>query len=124
MDKINNINSIVNILRQRSAKRSAVDTKNKAAKTDNGQKLESKQAISQEQLIKAIQTRIAKTNKDTDGYREKVMAIIAESIVTWEFGENIINDPGFSSLVNNIIDSYKAEPVIAGKIDNIISKYN
>lgn len=123
MDKINNINSIVSILRDRVGKRSVDNTKKKAsAKTENGVKTSRKEPVKQDALIDTIQYRISKSNKNSANHREIVMTIIAESIIANEFGQNIVNDPDFGNLINNIIDGYKSESGILKKIDHIISK--
>jgi len=122
MDKINNINGVVNILRQKISERSAVDSKKKVSTKTNDVKIHKTEPIKQDDLIKSIQSRLSKTNKDADNHREVVMSIIAESIITWEFGENILNDPGFSVLLNNVLDSYNTEPIISQKLNNIIDR--
>ena len=125
MDKINNINGIVNILRDRGENRSVGNAKKKdSAKTENGVKANRKEAVNPNVLIDTIQSRIKKSNKNATNYREVVMTILAESIIANEFGQNIVNDPNFYNLVNNVVDGYKSEASILKKIDDFISKIN
>ena len=124
MDKIRNINSVVSILRKKISERSPVANKQKTASSSNDKKIHKNEAIDKETLFKSIKSRIAKTDKKAANHNDIVMTIIAESIVTWEFGDRIMNDPSFDSLINNVIDSYKSEPNISNKIENILNEYS
>ena len=125
MDKINNINSIVSILRNQISKQQVKTAKNKnSTKPNDDVKVNRKEPVSQSALIDTIQSRIskAKANKSSENYREVVMKIIAESIITNEFGTDIVNDTEFDNLINNVVDGYISESSILKKIDNIITK--
>lgn len=122
MDKINNINSVVAALRKQISKRSAADIKkNSSTKTTTQIKGRKNEPISEDSILNAIQSRISKIQLDTENQREELMVIIAETIVTSEFGSGIINDPNYDTLISEIVNGYKSEPLISNKLDQIIN---
>lgn len=58
--------------------------------------------ISQTELKKRITDRLKKTSPDTPQSIQKSKEIFLESVILWEFGENLINDPSFPVLIEKI----------------------
>jgi hypothetical protein len=58
--------------------------------------------ISQTELKKKITDRLKNTNPDDRQSMQKSKEIFLESVILWEFGESLINDPSFPVLINKI----------------------
>lgn len=101
MDKINNINGIVGILRSQFSSKLAKNRKNKHTDTDKGTQLDTKKSVSD--LERLVVEKIGRLDQETD-FQNASTRILVEAILEWEFGEKILNDPEYTNLLNNVVE--------------------
>jgi len=106
MDKINGINALVSILRGQITR----TTEKKIRSTSNKRAMEAKSKGKQspKELDSLITSKINKLNCDKEEFQIETLKVIVESILAWEFGDEILTDPEFEVLVNNITDNIEA----------------
>jgi len=100
MDKINSINALTGIFRSQLARKA--DKKSGTASSGGGATARSHNKPSVDQLDSLITNKIKKLNSEEEGFENKSIQIIIESILSWEFGDELLNDPDFGGLVRKI----------------------
>lgn len=107
MDSIRRINELVALLRSGlSPDKSQLSTKQPATAAHSGQRLSSKRAetdrsLDISELKKRVLDRISLlTPEQQKG--EKAVQIFIESVLAWEFGNELQNDPRFHSIAQEI----------------------
>lgn len=124
MDKIGNINHIIEIIRShtKSGVSEAKNNKNTSAKIQPPTR---PKKISAEELKRNISQKLKAAAKNPD-FTSKSKDIFLESIILWEFGNQLVNNPLFTEIrtrVRQTIDSNaKATEKLEKLIDQLTSK--
>ena len=121
MDKLRSITKIMEIVRSQISNRSSSTTRNKSPVTKN-KKVEPRQKrISQDELKDNIAKKLKSLDaEDTNSALPK--EILLESIILWEFGEQISNDPFFSELKSKITSAINENKEASDKLDKVIEQ--
>ena len=120
MDKIQNISQIMEIVRSQISNKSSSNTKKGAVNLKTKQAGKHKR-ISQDELKNNISKRIKSLN-NSETRDDSAREIFLESIILWEFGENIANDPFFAELKSKILLALKENKETSAKLDKIIEQ--
>ena len=117
MDPVNSLNNIIKTLRQRLHNQDATKLKNKKTTTSN--KAEKKDKISLQELkINTINK--AKAVDPENKNPQLKTQILLESILIWEFGEELINDPQFEPMRRDIQDAIASDPSLVEKLNSLL----
>lgn len=125
MDKINRLNNIVSILRDqiRNKKSANKSSASKLSGKDN-REVNTSSAVSNEDIEQQIRRKLQKLDKHAVNYNEKASKIVIESILSMEFGENIINDREFSEFLNSVYENFRANKNTHEKLNQLIGNLN
>lgn len=111
MDPIKPLDGLTEILRKRIAEEIAakgnVSVTRKSA--DGHQETQPASRPTTEVLRKKIATALESLDPDDPKREQKIVHIFVENTLSWQFGSELINDPGFSMLVNDISDALEPE---------------
>ena len=118
MDKINKLNSVVNILRSQLTR--TQEDKSKKAPLPKGKAATAPRPDIKE-LERQVINRIGKINPDADDYKHRSIRVLVESILVWEFGDEILNDPDCDVLLGNIVEGLDASD-ITGLVDQFLKQ--
>lgn len=101
IDKVTKISTLASLLRSEIAQNAG--KKNRAASSGmEGGKSATNGKPGARELDQQIVSKIKRLDTDDSQFRSRAMKIIVESILTWEFGDHIANDPEFSGLIDKI----------------------
>lgn len=106
MDPINNLNQIMQVLRQRLAQKPEQKNRVSGSKTaaDNRVTASKAQKASTEEVIQGIARRINALSPD-DRHGPAAVKIFVESVLIWEFGDELTQDAAFSELATEVQNS-------------------
>lgn len=122
MDPINHLSKIAEQLR-----RQAVDTASNAGKRDKTTSGSSALAgstgrVSVEELQQKIRDRIRNLGNAQSDRKKQATRVFVESVLAWEFGEEISSDPRFYTLVEHVQSAMESDASIGNSIDMMIDK--
>lgn len=63
-----------------------------------------------------VVTQIKGISKDDPKRSHKAVTLFVENILAWQFGDELLNDPGFSGLVENVVEVLEKEPAIVQQL--------
>ena len=123
MDPINSLDQMTELLRKRIAtevsNKSTVVPKGKDTSV-SGRAIPSR--ISSEELNTKIVSQIRQIGPDDARRNQKMMHIFLENVLTWQFGEELLNDSDFSRLVDEVKDVLEKEPSVMQLFDQAYFK--
>lgn len=119
------VNGLVQILRQKLSERpSSVDNKHIAksssSKTDTSSHSETK--LSVDQVKRKIGERVKSLSED-DYQPTHAAQIFVESIITWEFGDQLLQDPKFGELSKDVVNTLSEHPVVWKQMQRMLSEF-
>ena len=109
MDPINPFDGLAELLRRRVANEGSVKGKAPGAK-DVARTHASEQRTSPEALRRKIEHAIEGIDPDDPARGKKAARLFVENVLTWQFGEALINDPGFAALVEEVQTTLELAP--------------
>lgn len=123
MDPINRLNSLTELIRKRVASEAA-------AKREGRPPLQQRNAAQtggpERADIAALRNRISDTvraiNPDDPGRNQKAMQAFVENVLAWQFGDNILNDPGFTNLVAEVQAMLEKDSATAGVFEAMMTE--
>jgi hypothetical protein len=105
MNPINSLDSIAEIIRRRASS----DLTTKLSSNSSSSQTESKRqayVAAKQQTAEVVKLKIVEAikliDKNDKNRNKKSMNIFVENVLLWQFGEELINDPAFSQLVNEV----------------------
>lgn len=70
-----------------------------------------------EQIVRALES----VDVDDPACTKKTMRIFIESVLAWQFGAEMLADPGFANLIAEVQESMAKEPAVAAALTRFIS---
>jgi len=120
MDPIKPLNGLTEILRKQIASEVAAKGGARAAgKSTPVQQNQLAQRSSTSALRHKIAEVVASLDPDDPRRKQKVVRIFVENTLSWKFGSELINDPGFSTLVDDVSEALESE---AGMIEQLVKE--
>ncbi len=121
MDKINQINSIFKIARSQLFKqaKTGLSATDKKTKTSAKKKIKK---ISSNELKKSISEKLQSLDKKNDDYMQQSSNVFLESVLLWEFGEEIINAPEFHQMLDKINNAIHSNKESSDKFSRLIKQ--
>ena len=119
MDRISGLNQIIEVLRKNIGKsRSGTTERSKTKTSDSHVETNSTSQLSIEELEIRIIERVKSVDIDEKSGKTKAYIFI-ESVLAWEFGEDILNDPGFHDLVSRVAESIQSVEHVDKKLNQL-----
>lgn len=118
MDPIKPLNALTEILRKQIASEvAAKGGAQVAGKSTHLQQNQLTQRLSTSALRHKIAETVATLDPDDPRRKQKVVRIFVENALSWKFGSELMNDPGFSTLVDDVSEALEGE---AGVIEQMV----
>lgn len=108
MNPINPLGRLAEILRKRVSNEPAI--KGKATKQQVTKSSVSTLRAAPGELQKRISQSIAAIDINDPMRGNKATRIFVEQVLTWQFGDNMLNDPGFARLVEDVQQTLEQDP--------------
>ncbi len=119
MDPVNGISQIVQILRRKLADRATPRVAGDA--TSMAPDRAPAQKASAEEVRRKISARIQRlTIEERKGPR--AAQIFVESIIAWEFGDEVLQDPKFADLAKEVFDTIAADAQISARLKTLLGQ--
>lgn len=123
MDPLGSLDSIAELIRRRvsEAKSNNIDK----TYSDKLSQARQKHAIAKEKTAESVRLKIVKEVKAIDSHDskkpQKTMGIFVENVLLWQFGEDLINDPNFINLVDDVSSALLKETSIIDELNKFVS---
>jgi hypothetical protein len=126
MERINALTQIMQIL-QRQLSGSETSKTRATKKTTSAETNTTGQSAISTTSIKQLETRIAdrvKTiNQDDDQWYNKAGRIFVDSVLAWEFGEDIVQDSRFTDMSQKILETLNTHQKTQAKLHSLLDKF-
>ncbi|MET4025767.1 hypothetical protein ABIE59_001292 [Marinobacter sp. MBR-99] len=99
MDPVSSINQVIQTLRQRLSERAPAASGGKASKAQ-GPAAGRSTRLSKTDIQRKIAEAIKSASSDDEQHRAE---IFVENILTWQLGEDIVNDPKFTEMTKEVV---------------------
>ncbi|WP_334079311.1 hypothetical protein [Microbulbifer sp. M83] len=114
MDPIDGVGALSRLLRSR------VSTEKRDTKVDGREKTASTNArVSLPELEKELKTRLKQIEAESGDTEKKTKAVL-ESVLAWEFGDKVRNEPKFNLLVTRIHHHLNNDKNLSQALHNLI----
>lgn len=121
MDPIKGMNQIAQILRQKLAERNASHIKSSSGSDASPSR--SAPARAPKATVDDIKRKIGErigALPDKERRSPRAAQIFVEIVITWEFGEQILQDPQFTDLANEVVNAMVENPVVWEKMQTLL----
>lgn len=117
MSRIDSLSQVMETLRRQLAESAKkLDRGTKApAKSDASSTPEAVPRVSAQDLQKRVRERLQALG-DGAGYRQKATRVFLESILTSEFGDDLVHDMRFAEMLNEIDKALQADPELKSRM--------
>lgn len=122
VNPLNSLDGIAELVRRRAL----ANVTNKLDKNDSNKlsQASQKHAIVKKQTAESVRLKIiaAISNIDIhDGKREqKSITIFVENVLLWQFGEELMTDPSFTYLVDDVTDIFLNESALVDQLNKLV----
>lgn len=101
MDPVNGLNQIMQVLRRRLGSKATQESKNLSKSSQPATGTHSTAKPGSDEILRRIGERIQALNPD-EKRGAKAMQIFIESVLVWEFGEELLQDPRFTEIAREV----------------------
>ncbi len=121
MDPVSNVSQLVAILRKQLA-----ESQNKPNTSANVSP-PPKSALTSgrlniDELQRKTREKIGRLDPSDPKVQHKSIRIFLESVLTWQFGESLIEDPKFYGLLEDVQNAIESDPDVCQNLTNLIAK--
>lgn len=120
MDKLGNISQIIEIIRGH-AKAGISETKHKKNNSTEIQSPIKPRKTSKDELKKNLSQKLKSTSKHPD-FASRSKDIFLESVILWEFGEQLANDPLFAEIRSKVRQTIDNNADASKKLEKLIAQ--
>jgi len=120
MPTINSVQEIVATIRARMVSQVGAGGKHENTQRVKQHSKADANALAEKKMNALIGRRVKAIKRDDPKRGNKVFRIFLESVLLSEFGEGLINDPGFYTMVGDIQQAMEADPELSNAIDKAI----
>lgn len=122
MDPIKGMNQITQILRQKLSERSSSLTGTDTALSNAGMQAGPATKAGVDEIKRKIGARI-KALSDDERRGTKAVQIFVESVITWEFGDQLLQDPQFTNLSKEIVQAMSENQGVWKKMQALLKEF-
>ena len=123
MDPLSSLDSIAELIRRRVSETNS--DKIDKSYSDQLSQARQKHAIAKERTAESVRLKIVKEVKAIDSQdskkNQKTIAIFVENVLLWQFGDDLINDPNFINLVDDVGSALLKESSIIDQLSKLAS---
>ena len=109
MDPVSGLNQLMQVLRQKLSERPPAIAKKQTASANTTADASTK--VSVDAIKRKIGARI-KTLPDGEAASTQAAQIFVEAVMTWEFGDQLLQDPQFSQLAKDVVKAMAENPKV------------
>lgn len=123
MDPINGINQLMAILKRQLAERGERTARNSNTQTSNSPRKTGPRTpakTSPEEIQRRIGQRLRNLDPD-DRFGNRGTQVFIESILAWEFGDEVLTDPRFGDLVANVRETMAEDPALQQSLQRLLN---
>ncbi len=120
MSRIDGLSQVMEVLRRQMAENAKKMEKGKTGASASANPAKVKK-ISAQDLQQRIRERLRPLGRLT-GYNAKAARIFLESVLTWEFGDDLTHDPRFGDLLNEINRAMENDPDLKLRLQTLIQQ--
>jgi len=122
MDKINGLNNILAILRKQIGGPARSKRKTEDLETKTDEKVDvATSSLELEELEKRLFDRIAALDPNDPDKQKNLTYLFVQTILTWEFGEKLLEDPGFHELVEKVSELFCSNTKLRNSLDEFLA---
>lgn len=123
MEPINGLSNILEVLRRQiSDNAQRLDKTGKTGSYRTAENASTSGAASPKELRALIYERLKGMNSNEAQYKHKAKRLFLESVVTWEFGGDIVRDQNFDDMLNSIQDAIDSNAETKVMFDRVIGE--
>ena len=124
MDRINGLSHIMESLRKQFTENATRANKGETSKRpkETSRSARTRRKISIKQLENRITERIQLLDRQSGEYSRQATHIFVESVIVWEFGEQILNDSRFPEMARAIVSTLDGDEKVRDKMQALIDK--
>jgi len=122
MDKINGLNNILAILRKqiRGPARSKSNSQELDTNTDEKDDVATS-SLELKELEKRLFDRVAALDSNDPAKQKNATYVFVQTVLTWEFGEKLLEDPGFHELVEKVSELFQSNTKLRDSLDEFLA---
>jgi hypothetical protein len=121
MDSINGLNPVMEALRRQLAERSAkLDKASKTAPGTRSNRSDRARSTSTPELRQRVTGRLRALDPDDPQWEQKAGKLFLESVLLAEFGDQLLEDPGFATLIDEVNYTLQSQPEIRSHFSMMI----
>ena len=120
MDKLGGISHIISIIRGQ-AKSDLAQSKQKISTTPDIKSPQKPKKISKDELKKNLSQKLKSIPKNTEN-KSRSKDVFLESVILWEFGEQLANDPLFAEIKSKVRQTIESNPETSEKLEKLIDQ--
>jgi len=121
MDPISNVGHLVEVLRkQLTESQKNTGTTLKAARTSGATQAAGRPSV--EDLKKKVREKLRRIDVSDPTFKQKSVHVFLESVLLWEFGERLMDDPKFYALLDDVQSSMESDPAVSESLSTLMSK--
>jgi len=121
MDPITNVGHLVEVLRKQLAEsQKNTGATLKAAQTPGAKQAAGRPSVGD--LKKKVREKLSRIDISDPKSRQKSVHVFLESVLLWEFGEGLMDDPKFYALLDDVQFSMESDPAVSESLSTLISK--
>lgn len=123
MDPVNGINQIVQILRKKIGERSTatVSKSDSSAGGMSNAQTQRRSIASAEDIQRKIGARIRALSED-QRHGTKATQVFVETIITWELGDGLLQDPRFAQLSKDVVNTIDENKVLRSQMRELLQQ--
>ena len=121
MDPINGLSQIMRVLRERLAQKSSSSEKSSAKSGAASPSRKSTSKAAPDEIMRRIGERIRALSPD-ERRGGKGIQIFVESVLVWEFGEELLQDPRFTEIAKEVQSSISENSTARDKLLSLLNQ--
>ena len=126
MERINSLTQIMQLLQRQFSSKDASKTGTIKKTASSNNVTNDKSAISKttiKQLESRIVDRIKLINPDDKQWHNKAGRVLVDSVLVWEFGEQIVQDSRFTEMSQKILQTLSSHQKTEIKLHSLLEKF-
>ena len=121
--KVDGISGLIEVLRRRiGAQSQRLETSKRADKNKEADNLRGHRRVNAVELEAGIRNRILELDPEDDDYQDNATGIFLESVLLWEFGDEMSKDEEFADLILKMKESFTSNKDLRDSMDRLIKQ--
>lgn len=122
MDPVNPLNGLAELLRKRIASETSVREGRSAGRRQNTEKSGEGGRLDVATLRTRLTDAIRAIDPDDQSRNKKLLRTFVEGVLAWQFGNELLNDPRFNDLVEDVQRALESDPSVIKLLEEVICR--